>query len=127
MDIVRRQYQAMNESLTFLSVHAHPEVEWMAAREDPDAATHRGPEAIQAYFESWGGMIRGIAAERLEVIENGDIVFVWIRITGRGVESDAPVAMEQAQVWKFRDGKIERVEEYFDRTEGRRAAGVEPG
>ena len=111
----------------FAAENAHPDVEWMAAREDPDAATHRGPEEIQRYFDSWVDMIEGIAVEPVEVIDNGDLIFAWIRITGRGSESGIPVEMEQAQVWRFREGKAERIEEYFDRAEGLRAAGLEPG
>jgi ketosteroid isomerase-like protein len=33
--------------------------------------------------------------------------------------------MEQAQVWTFRGGKAVRVEEYFDRSEGLAAAGLD--
>jgi ketosteroid isomerase-like protein len=55
----------------------------------------------------------------------GEVVFAWIRITGTGGASGAPVEMEQTQVWRFRDGKAARVAEYFDRAEGLRAAGLE--
>jgi ketosteroid isomerase-like protein len=30
-----------------------PEIEWRASAEDPDAATHRGPEAYKRYVEQW--------------------------------------------------------------------------
>jgi ketosteroid isomerase-like protein len=126
LDIVRRQHEAFNQEGQFVAEAAHSDVEWIAAREDPDAATHRGAREIQRYFDSWRGMINGIRVEQEAAIENDDVVFAWIRITGKGAESGAPVEMEQAQVWRFRDGKAERVEEYFDRAEGRRAAGLDP-
>jgi hypothetical protein len=37
----------------------------MAAREDPDAAAHRGAEQIQRYFDMWSEMIDGIRVEAL--------------------------------------------------------------
>jgi len=70
-------------------------------------------------------MISGIEITEEELIEAGDVVYSWIRITGTGSSSGAPVEMEQAQVWRFRDGKAQRVEEYFDRAEARRAASLD--
>ena len=59
-----------------------------------------------------------------ELIDAGDKVFAWIRFSGRGTTSGAPVEMEQAQIWTFREGRVVRVEEYFDRTEALEAAGL---
>jgi ketosteroid isomerase-like protein len=80
----------------------------MAAREDPDAAIHRGPEAIRAYFAQWTGMFEGIDFRAEELIEAGDEVFAWIRVSGTGVASGAAVEMEQARIWTFRNGKVLR-------------------
>ena len=72
-------------------------------------------------------MLGEIRIEEEGPIENGECVFGWIRIIGEGPGSGVPVEMEQAQVWRFREGKAERVEEYFDRAEGMTAAGLAPG
>jgi ketosteroid isomerase-like protein len=105
--------------------HCHPDVEWMAAREDPDAATHAGRNEIERYFAQWSAeMIEDLSIEGKEYIDAGDRVFAWIRIMGRGKGSGVPVEMEQAQVWSLRDGKVARVEEYFDRDEGLAVAGL---
>jgi ketosteroid isomerase-like protein len=126
LELVRRQHASFSESGRFATENAHPDVEWMAAREDPDAATHQGSEAIQRYFDQWTDMFEDMRSDVLELIDAGDRAFAWIRYRGHGAGSGAAVEMEQAQVWTFREGKTERIEEYFDRAEGLRAAGLEP-
>jgi ketosteroid isomerase-like protein len=59
-----------------------------------------------------------------ELIDAGDKVLAWIRFSGKGITSGTPVEMEQAQIWTFRDGKVVRVEEYFDRHKALEAAGL---
>jgi ketosteroid isomerase-like protein len=96
----------------------------MAAHEDPDAATHRGQEAIQRYFAQWLGMFEDTAFRAEELIDSGDKVFAWMQFSGKGATSGVPVEMELAQIWTFRGGKVVRVEEYFDRLEALEAAGL---
>ena len=129
MDIVRAMHPAFNRAdRDWFFSQCHPDVEWMAAREDPDAATHRGREAIERYFGQWSEeMITSLRIEGTEYVGAGDSVFTWILITGRGAGSGVPVEMEQAQVWRFCGGKVARVEEYFDREEGLAAAGLAGG
>jgi ketosteroid isomerase-like protein len=124
VEAVRRQHEHFSRTGEVLPDIYDPDAEWMAAREDPDAATHRGLEAIRRYFVQWTGMFEGIDFRSEELIDAGDKVFAWIRFSGKGVTSGAPVEMEQAQVWTFRDGKVVRMEEYFDRAEALEAAGL---
>lgn len=126
-EAVRAQHEHFERTGEVLPEIYHPDAEWMAAREDPDAQTHRGLDAIQGYFSQWTEMFTEIQFAADEIVEApDDRVFAWVRFTGRGATSDAPVEMEQAQVWTFRGGKVSRVEEYFDRAEGLAAAGLEP-
>jgi ketosteroid isomerase-like protein len=127
VEAVRRQHERFNETGELAVEIYDPDFEWQAAREDPDAAVHRGIEAVSAYFRQWTEMFPGIRIEALELVEAADHVFAWIRITGRGRDSGLEIDMEQAQVWTFRGGKAVRVEEYFDRSEGLAAAGLENG
>jgi ketosteroid isomerase-like protein len=124
VEAVRRQQEHFNQSGEVLPEIYDSDAEWMAAREDPDAATHRGLEAIRGYFAQWTGMFEGIDFRAEELIDAGDKVFAWIRFSGKGITSGAPVEMEQAQIWTFREGKVVRVEEYFDRAEAVEAAGL---
>jgi ketosteroid isomerase-like protein len=124
VELVRRQHEHFNRTGELLAEIFDRGVEWMAAREDPDAATHRGLEAIRGYFAQWVGMFESIDLRADELIDAGDKVFAWIRFSGQGEASGATVEMEQAQIWSFRDGQVVRVEEYFDRAEGLEAAGL---
>ena len=68
-----------------------PEVEWQTAREDPDAATHRGRQAYKRYLEQWIESFDGLHADVEEYIDAGDDrVFTWSRFTGRGQASGVP-------------------------------------
>jgi ketosteroid isomerase-like protein len=124
VDAVRAQHELFASSQEVLRRIYAADAEWIAARDEPDPGTHVGTDAIQASFTEWAGTFEDIEFEGREVIDAGDKVFAWIRISGRGVVSGIPVEMEQAQVWTFRDGRAVRVEEYFDRDEALRAAGL---
>jgi uncharacterized protein len=117
VEAVRRQHQHFSRTGEVLPEIYDSDAEWMAAREDPDAATHRGLEAIRGYFAQWTEVFEGGDFRARELIDAGDKVFAWCCFSGRGMTSGAPVEMEQAQIWTFRDGKVVRVEEYFDRAE----------
>ena len=121
---VRRQHEHFSETGQVLAEIYDSEAEWMAAREDPDAETHRGLEAIRGYFAQWAEMFEDIDFRAEELIDAGDKVFALTRFSGKGATSGASVEMEQAQVWTFREGKVVRVEEYFDRREALEAAGL---
>jgi ketosteroid isomerase-like protein len=124
VEAVRRQHELYSRTGEVLAEIYDPNAEWAAAREDPDAETHRGLEAIRAYHLKWLDFFDDVELSSDEVIDAGDKVFAWIRFEGRGAGSGAPVQMEQAQVWTFREGKVVRVEEYFDRAEALVAAGL---
>jgi ketosteroid isomerase-like protein len=124
VEAVRRQHEHFSRTGEVLSEIYQADAEWMAAREDPDAATHRGPEAIQRYFAQWLGMFEDTDFRAEELIDSGDKVFAWIRFSGKGTTSGVPVEMELAQIWTFRGGKVERVEEYFDRSQALEAVGL---
>ena len=124
LEAVLRQYEQFSRDGGIVADIYAPDAEWMAAREDPDAATHRGVEAIGDYFAQWFGAFEEPKLQVVETIDGDDRVFAWIAFSGRGISSGAPVEMQQAQVFSFRDGKVVRVEEYFDRAEGLRAAGL---
>jgi uncharacterized protein len=124
LELVRRQHEHFNRTGEVLPEIYDSDAEWTAAREDPDAATHRGLEAIRGYFAQWVEMFEGIDFRAEELIDAGDKVFAWMRFSGKGTASEAPVEMEQAQIWTFRNGKVVRVEEYFDRNDALEAAGL---
>jgi hypothetical protein len=54
VEIVRAAYEAFERGdLEAISRLHDPAIEWQTSAEDPDAATHRGPEAVRRYFEGY--------------------------------------------------------------------------
>ncbi len=102
----------------------HPDAEYRAAREDPDSAAHQGIEAIRKQFASWIDAYPDLRVEPLDAHANQDRIFLWVRFTGHGAASGAPLDMELAHVYTLRDGKATRCVEYFDRDEALEAVGL---
>ena len=101
-----------------------PDAEYHVAREDPDAAVHRGIDAIRGQFASWIDAYPDLRIEILEAKDGEDQVFLWVRFTGHGAASGVPLEMELAHVYTVRDGRAARVVEYRDRNEALEAVGL---
>jgi ketosteroid isomerase-like protein len=99
--------------------------EFINAREDPDHATHRGIEAIRRQHQGWFDAYPDLQVVPLEIRVNGDRVFVWTRFTGHGADSGAAMEMELAHVVTIERDRTRRIQEYFDRSEALRAAGLQ--
>ncbi|HEX6651973.1 MAG TPA: nuclear transport factor 2 family protein [Thermoleophilaceae bacterium] len=105
-----------------------PDGEFVNAREDPDHATYRGIEAIRKQHQGWFDSYPDLHIEPREIRPNGDgdRVFVWAHFSGHGADSGVAMDMELAHVLTIdEDGRTRRLEEFFDRAEGLRAAGIE--
>jgi ketosteroid isomerase-like protein len=102
----------------------HTDCEYHAAREDPDSAIHCGIDAITRQYASWLEAYPDLRVEPLEARASGNQVFLWVRFTGHGAASGAPLEMELAHVITMRDGRVARTVEYFDKAEALEAAGL---
>jgi ketosteroid isomerase-like protein len=102
-----------------------PDGEYINAREDPDHATYRGIDAIRRQHQGWVDAYPDLRVEPLEIIVNGDRVFVWTRFTGHGADSGAAMEMELAHVVTLEDDRTRRIEEFFNRSEALEAAGLQ--
>ena len=126
VEIVREGYARFNAGSKVPSLdYWHEAGEYVVAREDPDAATHRGIEAVRRQFASWTDAYPDLRVELLDVKANGDDVFAWVRFVGHGASSGLPIEMELAHVCTLRDGKTVRIVEYYDRDEALQAVGLE--
>jgi ketosteroid isomerase-like protein len=122
---VREAYAAFNAGARVPTLEWwHADGEYVASRDDPDAATHSGIAAVQAQYARWVEAYPDLRVEPLEVRANGDVVFVWVRFAGHGAESNIPIDMELAHVVTVKDGKIKQIAEFNDRDEGLAAAGL---
>lgn len=102
-----------------------PDGEFISSAEDPDHATHRGIDAIRRQHRGWFEAYPDLHVEPLEISSNGDVVFVWTRFTGHGADSGAEMQMELAHVITVENGRTRRIQEFFDRAEALKAAGLE--
>jgi ketosteroid isomerase-like protein len=91
---------------------------------DPDAGIHRGIEAVRQQVGRWVEAYPDLQVEPLEIQTSGDKAFVWVRFSGHGAESGVPIDMELAHIVTVKGGKVLRVEEYSDRADGLKAAGL---
>ena len=126
MEIVRAAYEAFERGdLEAISRLHDPAIEWQTSAEDPDAATHRGPEAVRRYFEGYMETFPGLRAELEECVGAPDgKVLATTRYTGRARASGMDMDWRQALVYTVQAGLIVRAEEYFDRDQALEAAGL---
>jgi len=94
-------------------------------RDDVGRSTYRGAEGLRAgmldWLEPWDSYHAGVE----DVIDAGHgRVLVLTRDQARPRGSDVEVSFLGAPVWTVRDGKVARIEFYWNRAEGLAAAGL---
>jgi ketosteroid isomerase-like protein len=102
----------------------HPDGVYVNSADDPDPDVHRGIEAVREQIRRWVEAYPDLRVEPLEIQTNGDLAFVWVRFSGHGAGSGVPIDMELAHVVTVEGGKVRRIEEYTERTDGLEAAGL---
>jgi uncharacterized protein len=123
VDLLRQGYEAWNRGdRRWVLEHIAPDVEWVAAPDDPDPGVYRGYEGVERFWAQWRAAVGQLHFEPLEFVDAGDEVVVVARRSGRGRQSGVAVADVIAQVFSFGpDGKCFRVREFYDRDEALRA------
>jgi ketosteroid isomerase-like protein len=111
------------ELLAFL----HPDVEWVIAREHPQARTLTGREAVAQYRREWEEMLPGARFERERLLTADDRVLAIGTIHGAGAASGAEVAVPLALLLTTSGGLIVRVQEFLDPAEALESAGLAEG
>ena len=102
----------------------HPDGVYVNSASDPDPATHRAIDAVRRQIGQWVEAYPDLQVEPLEIQINGNRAFVWVRFSGHGAESGVPMTMEMAHIATVEDGKFRRIEEYQQRADGLKAAGL---
>lgn len=98
-----------------------PEIVWNAADETPQ----HGVDAAVAYMERWETEWEELTTVPEEFIDAGDRVLVAVRFSGRGRASGVEVDALLYEVFSLRNGKVVRMDEFTDRSEALRAAGLQ--
>jgi ketosteroid isomerase-like protein len=100
-----------------------PAVAWHVAREDPDTTIHHGRDRVRGYLEHWIQTFADLRLEMNEARDVGDQVLVVLRMHGHGTGSGAPFDERISCLFALHDGRVTRVEEFFDADEALSAAG----
>jgi ketosteroid isomerase-like protein len=100
------------------------EIEWVVAREHPEARTLNGREAVLAYLQEWQATLDDVQLEMDRFLDGGASVVAIGAVRGTGGGSGAAVRVTIAFVCAVANGELARVQEYLDPREALRAAGL---
>jgi ketosteroid isomerase-like protein len=123
---LRGAYEAFNHGDIERAIELYgPDFEWIPdERNIMGAAPGSGREDFRRYLEEAFEMFDQWQMEPEEFFEQGDLVVVFIRVSARGSASGLELAVRNAHVWTFRDGKIVRGEEYAEPAKALEAVGL---
>ena len=82
-----------------------------------------GHEGLLRFWRDILGTLGGQVAVESS-LDAGERVAVISTVEGAGAESGAPVTLRFGQVWSFRDGKVIRVDFYYEPSEALEALGL---
>jgi ketosteroid isomerase-like protein len=127
LDVVRRGWDAwLRRDLPGFFDIFDPEVVWDTSHfhDWPEAAYHR-IEGLERFLGEWLAVWADLEVEIDDVIAAPDgRVVTLFRQRGKGRDSGIPMEMSQAHIATLRNGKVTRVDNYEDRGEALRDAGL---
>jgi hypothetical protein len=109
---------------TALEPLIEPGVESVAVWQGGAATTYVGIDGFRQLWLDWLEPWATYHTQVDELIDAGEQVVVLIRDRARRHDTDAEVELRSGSVWKFRDGKVARVEFFGTRDEALEAAGL---
>jgi uncharacterized protein len=125
VEIVRKGYEAWNRGdLDHIRGVTDDAFEWREASEVPGAGTRRGRAEFDRYLRSFRRFWRQFEFEPVEIRDAGDRVLAVVIERGRSARSDVEVNQLFVHVWTLRDGKVVRLEGFYDEEAALRAAGL---
>jgi ketosteroid isomerase-like protein len=102
-----------------------PDLVLVQPPEVPDAKTYEGQGAVAESMEDWPNQWEDFRMDLIEVVDAGDEVAVSVtRHRGRGRESGIEMDFEVFYVQRGRNGKLARVEMFFNREQAFETAGL---
>ena len=101
-----------------------PAIEWRTSVEDPDASTHRGEEAVQRYLDGYIESFPNLQIEITECFAVGDDRVVAVNHFVGQSATGVPMDWMLTTVSTVEQGRITRVDEYFDRAQALETLGL---
>jgi ketosteroid isomerase-like protein len=86
--------------------------------------SYPGVAGFREAWRDWLEPYSSFSAETEDLVERGDVVLLLVRQRGTTKRDGVEIENASASVWRFREGKLARVEFYLDRAAGIEAAGI---
>jgi ketosteroid isomerase-like protein len=117
VDVVRRfVLEDLDEALKYLD----PDVVWNPSEE----RGVKGVDAVRASVARWEATWDEYEVIPVEFLATGDLVVVGLHLRGRGRRSGIESEARVYEVYRLRDGKIVRMDEFSERSEALEAFGL---
>lgn len=126
VEIVHQVLEAWNRRAFDDAVRvAHEDVElhFIGGFADLIGEEFDGREGIVRFWRDILGTLGGQVTVEA-TLDAGERVAIISTVEGAGAESGAPAELRFGQVWTFRDGKVIRVDFYYEPNEALEAAGL---
>jgi uncharacterized protein len=124
VELARQTYDAFNRGDLDLVLGAFDaDVEVHDPPEMPDAAVHRGHDAVRRDWQRTFDSFEEFSIEVEECQDLGEDLLVLLRYRGRGRGSGVSVDAQLAHLLTIRDGKLVRMRQFMDRAAALEAAG----
>lgn len=125
LEAVRAIYDRFGEGDFRVSLeYVDPQVVFVLPPGFPESGTYLGIDALGDYTREFLEPWDQITIEAEEMIAAGDSVVAAVRQTGVGSESGAATEFRYFQVWTFRGPKVIRLENFRERSDALKAAGL---
>jgi len=117
-DVIRGVYAAFQKGdIPAVLGAMAPDIVWNEAENFPyaDKNPYIGPDAILAgVFARLGGEWDGFSVKEEELIDAGDTIVTLGRYGGAPKATGNKINAQFAHIWKFKNGKIVRFQQYTD-------------
>ena len=126
MEIVHGVFEAWNRrdfEAGLRSLAPEIELHLIGGFADLVGGRFKGRDGVLRFWREFAETVGG----RIDVddaVDLGDRVVVTITVSGTGAESGVPAKMQNGYVCTFRDGKVSRVDAYYDSADALEAAGL---
>jgi ketosteroid isomerase-like protein len=126
IELLRRGFEHVERTGEFPPATAHPNFVWDTTtfRGGMQPRTCVGIEETNKWLAEWVEGFDNWSLDVEEVFDAGDQVVTIVRQRASAKHGGPEVEMRIAQVWRFRDGLLARMDMYADRDEALEAAGL---